>query len=367
MKHIAFVVADAMTAEAFLREIFKELGGDHRITLIAGTEPKSKLEGVSKFEKVDICRSPQPRKDLGAIWALVKLFRRERFDSVHSITPKAGLLAMSAARLARVPTRIHTFTGQVWASLPNGAKRTGLRLLDRITAMNATLVLADSPSQLAFLKAEHVVPERKGTVLGKGSVSGVDLKRFRPDPMTRDNLRRDLGIAQEAVVFLFLGRVTEDKGIVELLSAFDRCRTAVPTAHLLVVGHDEMKSITKPRSVDTQLRFLGPTDQPEKYLQMADLLLLPSYREGFGNVVVEAAACGIPTIASAIYGLTDAVEAGVTGELVEVKNVSALSESMSRLALDSEARDALAAAALQRARREFDSDLYRALWRQLYR
>ena len=145
--------------------------------------------------------------------------RRERFDLVHSMTPKAGLLAMVAARVARVPVRLHTFTGQVWATRAGFLARRSSGL-DTTIARAATFALADSHSQRSFLVSEGVVPASKIAVLANGSVSGVDAARFRPDADRRHRVRTSLGLATTDVVLLFLGRITRDKGVLDLARAF---------------------------------------------------------------------------------------------------------------------------------------------------
>src|SRR5262249_29157030 len=160
------------------------------------------------------------------------------FDLVQSVTAKAGLLAMVAAWATRIPVRVHTFTGQVWATR-TGFSRAALKLLDKLVARAATFVLADSPSQREYLVAEGIIQPSKSAVLGKGSISGVDPARFRPDPSARRIVRESLAIAECAVTLLFVGRLHRDKGVLDLARAFARLADRRPDVHLVIVGPDE--------------------------------------------------------------------------------------------------------------------------------
>ena len=171
------------------------------------------------FTDRSIERDIAPLKDLIALWQMTRELRRGRFDLVHSVTPKAGLLAMVGGFLAGVPHRIHTFTGQVWATR-RGLGRFVLKNMDRLTALTATRVLVDSPSQRDFLLLQGVVKADKSMVLGEGSIGGVDLQRFRPDPEIRKAVRTQLGVDDSVPLLLFVGRLKRDKGILDLAKAY---------------------------------------------------------------------------------------------------------------------------------------------------
>ena len=279
---------------------------------------------------------------------------------------------MTAARIARVPRRVHWFTGQVWATRTGLARRV-LRGADRFLAAQATHVLADSGSQLAFLRAEGVIGPQVGNVLAEGSISGVDAARFRPDAEARTRVRAELGIPAEALVYVFLGRLQPDKGVADLGAAFARVAGARTDVRLLVVGPDEAGVAGRLEAAvgahRDRLHRVDFTPTPERFLAAADVFCLPSYREGFGTSVIEAAACGLPAVASRIYGLTDAVVDGETGLLHRPRDVDAIEAAMLRLAGDAALRERLGAAALARARDDFSGarvtaallDWYRAI------
>ncbi|MBX9849993.1 MAG: glycosyltransferase, partial [Rhodocyclaceae bacterium] len=212
--------------------------------------------------------------------------------------------------------------------------------------------------------AEGVVEGEKICVLGEASICGVDGERFRPQPGRRTALRAEHVLPQEAVVFLYLGRLNRDKGVLDLADAF--AAVEEPGAWLLIVGPDEegLRGEMERRfgTAVERTRFVGYTDTPEDYMAAADVFCLPSYREGFGTVIIEAAAVGLPTIASRIYGVTDAVVDGETGLLHGAKNVSELRERLVLLARDQYLRMTLGHAARERALSVFSAERVTSAW-----
>lgn len=328
-----------------------------------------KLEIAAELIAAPIARPIAPVADLRAIAQLTRLFRQRQFDLVHSVTPKAGLIATVAGRMAGVPRRLHTFTGQVWATR-RGPMRNVLKMADRLIANSATHILVDSFSQRDFLVAQGIVDAGKASVLGRGSISGVDASRFRPDAAKRQLVRAELGIPGAATVFLFLGRLKRDKGVLDLARAFALCSAQDPQARLLLVGPDE-------DGLEVQIRGLAGTgaervhrvqytDRPEEYFAAADIFCLPSYREGFGTTIIEAAAAGVPAIGSKIYGITDAIVEGETGLLFEAGKVQQLAQSMRTLAGDASLRRRMGQSARERAVRDFSSTVVTAALLEYY-
>lgn len=266
---------------------------------------------------------------------------------------------MVAATVCRVPVRLHIFTGQVWVTR-KGAMRSILKLMDRIVASCATHILADSHSQRDFLISERVVRADKCRVLGKGSIAGVNASRFKPDAEARSRLRAHLGYREDDVVFLYVGRIHREKGMLDLAAAFSRVSAVDDRVRLLVVGPDENGTLEAMQAALVRATeracFLSYTNEPERYMAAADVFCLPSYREGFGVAVIEAAACGLPTVGTRIYGVTDAVEDGVTGLLFEPGDVGALVECMSRLARNPDLRIAMGRRARENALRDFPEE-----------
>ena len=356
---ICYVVSSEITVAAFLREHIRHAATCYDVTVAVNTgnpEFLATLGLKAELQSIAIERKIAPWRDLQALTALYRLFRRRRFELVHSVSPKAGLLAMLAGRLARVPVRIHTFTGQVWVTR-RGYARGLLKLMDRLIALFATHVLIDSPTQREFLLAQRVVSAEKSGVLGKGSVSGVDASRFRPDPQARAAVRQKLGYRDSDVVLLFLGRLNRDKGVIDLAQAFARIAATAQNARLLVIGPDEdgIQSSIQASLVNAaaQAQFIAYTGRPEDYMAAADVFCLPSYREGFGTTIIEAAATGIPAIGSRIYGITDAIDDGTTGLLFDPGDIGQLADAMLRLVSNELLRREMGERARARALRDF--------------
>ena len=250
-----------------------------------------------------------------------------------------------------------------------GIKRLLTRASDKLIGWLNTRCYADSPSQREFLIAQGIVPSDRLLCIGAGSLAGVDVMRFDPSRFLereRVALRQLLGIPIDSPVLLFLGRITVDKGVRELLQAFQHIKTAGSNARLVLVGSLDSGSGVPG---EIQLRHLeslsgvhvvGYTDSPESYLSIADILCLPSYREGFGTVVIEAAAMGVPTIGTEIYGLSDAVVHGETGLLVPPKSFNDLAKAINILLVDKLLRKRMGQSARWRALALFDARIVNA-------
>jgi len=325
--------------------------------------------GVAGVVPVNIPRDISPLADLAALVTLWRVLRRLAPQIVHSNTPKAGLITAIAGRLGGVPVRLHTFTGQAWAERRGLVRWLG-RLADRLIIGLNTRCYADSFSQKEFLIGEGIARENDIMVLGAGSLGGVDLKRFDRERLraAATELRTRLGIPPRAKVIVFVGRVTRDKGIAELVTAFGRLKEAA----LVLVGPQEperdplLAQTLAEIERNPAIHAIGYDPEPERYLAFADLLCLPSYREGFGNVVIEAAALGVPCVGTDIVGLRDAVVDGKTGLLVPPRDVPALARALGTLLADDNMRAALGVAARERVGAEFNAEKLNAMLLQEY-
>ena len=311
-----------------------------------------------------IARQTSPVQDLVSLVALTRFFARERFDLVHSSTPKAGLLCALAGMASRTPLRLHTYTGQPWVEL-HGVSRQLARQADRQIARLDTHVYADSHSQREFLVAEGLVPADRISVIGSGSIAGVELDRFDKARWHDEGraIRARLGIPRDACVIAFVGRLTRDKGICELVSAFERVSRRPARVDLLLVGPEEPERARLPSHVATaiasnpRIHAVGYSATPECYLAAADIFCLPSYREGFGSVVIEAGAMELPSIATRVTGLQDTVVDGETGLLVPAKEVDALVQALERLIDEPALRRRMGEAGRRRAIAQFDASI----------
>lgn len=373
MRSICFVATTPFVVNAFLLTHLKALADLYSVTLCVNCSvyPLSDyIDSRIRVIDLEIAREVSPFRDLRAFLFLLSVFRREKFSAVHSITPKAGLLAMLAARCAGIRFRHHTFTGQVWANR-SGIVRHILKTFDRLIVQLASTVFTDSPSQCRFLKKERIVGSDGISVLGPGSIAGVDVCRFRPDSESRHQVRAEFDVDKDRCVFLFVGRLTKDKGIHDLVQAFAKVSATNPRVELWLVGPDEeglMDQLGRRKlNAPGLVRWLGPTSQPERFMASADVLVLPSYREGFGSVIIEAAACGIPTVAYRIDGVIDAVVEDRTGVLVEVGDINALTAAMLDVSLDWDRRKRLGREARDRVSKEFPSTVVTAEWVALYK
>lgn len=312
---------------------------------------------------IEILRSISPWRDFLALLRLFRLFKFWQVDIAHSTTPKAGLLTAVAALLAGVPIRLHTFTGQPWVSM-RGPTHWFARWSDWLIGKLNTRCYADSESQRRFLIEQGVISSKRLFVIGAGSLAGVDLYRFNPARFSnreRIAMRDALGISHEAPVLLFVGRITADKGVRELIAAFRELKAAGSPAHLVFVGpfDSERGGGDLRRDIDgvRDTHIVGYTECTEAYMAIADILCLPSYREGFGTVVIEAAAMGVPAVGTDIYGLSDAVVSGETGILVPPRDSAALAIALSALLENEDQRLMMGRVARQRVEVLFAANL----------
>lgn len=369
---IMFVATTPFAVNAFLRTHLLLLAKTYEVTLCVNTSAyplEMDIQAAVKVRHIDIARKISLWQDMRAFLQLLKYLKISRPDIVHSMTPKAGLLAMIASLMVCVPWRFHTFTGQIWAN-KNGAGRFLFKGIDRLIALAANQVFADSASQCRFLEQQGVVRSGGVTVLGQGSVAGVDLKRFHPDPIARSLLRTELGLNNDLPIFVFVGRLVRDKGVFDLVEAFAMVNAFDPSWELWMIGPDEdgqQKILSQlGQNLGANIRWLGPTFTPERYMATADVFVLPSYREGFGSVIIEAAACGIPTIAYKIDGVIDAVVEGRTGRFVEKGDIDGLAFTIKELGQAQNIHKDLGKEALDRAVKDFSSVNVSREWQVFY-
>lgn len=324
-------------------------------------------EGVRCFA-VPMERAIVPLRDAVALLRLSLLLRRLRPDIVDSHTPKAGLLGMAAAWLAGVPVRVYHLHGLRFETA-RGARRSILRLADRLSASLATRVLCVSASLARAAAQEELAPAAKLGVLGPGSINGADAERFHPPTdEERRASRAALGIPADARVVGFVGRLVREKGLVELFGAWRVLRAELPDAWLVLVGpgepHDPLpKEVVAGFAADPRVRNCGLDWDTPKYFRAMDVVALPTHREGFGVVALEAAATGLAVVATRVTGCVDAVADGATGTLVEAADTGALLAALRAYLVDPELRRRHGAAGRERAVHEFSRE---RIWAALH-
>ena len=371
MKKICFITAVHGSAYSFLRDHMAALQREYKVYYVCNEPDENNIKVPHDgYHCVDIQRQISLVQDFKALSQLYCYFKAEKFDAVHSVTPKAGLLTSIAAFFARVPVRIHIYTGQVWAN-KTGFMRLLLKTMDRFIALFDNQILVDGEGQRQFLIKNNIISEKNSRVLGLGSICGVNLDRFNPSLEVRTEKRAELGIDDYKTVFVFMGRLNHDKGVYELLSAFNRLALDRDDVYLLLFGHDEENvsaTFGDYPHIKTASNFCyyGATPEPHKMLQAGDIFVLPTYREGFGSSVIEASALGLPVICSDAYGVMDAMVDDVTGLRCKVGDSDSLYAAMVRLADDKKMQQLLGNNGRDRVIREFNGADVTKNWVHFY-
>lgn len=321
----------------FCKDLLQSLQTEEGYEIIAISSPGENLEEVEKREGVktygvQMERHISPFKDLKSLLGLIKVFRKEKPTMVHSITPKAGLLSMLAARICRVPVRLHTFTGLVFPT-SSGIKRKVLVFTDRLTCACATHIVPEGEGVKNDLITNKIT-KKQLKVLGFGNIKGIDLEHFnssakyeKPEPL------KDF-IEEGDFVFVFVGRLVRDKGINELIQAFKHLAEKYPNAKLLLVGPTEQnldplkEESMKEIENNTNILAVGNQSDVRPWLAFSDALVFPSYREGFPNVVIEAGAMGLPSIVTDINGSREIINQDKNGVIIPARDAEDLTKAM---------------------------------------
>ena len=315
-------------------------------------------------------RQVSPRKDAVSLWHLVRLMRRLRPQVVHAHTPKAGLLGMIAATIARVPVRLYTVHGLPLLTRA-GLWRRVLEAAERTSAALSTRTYCVSRSVRREVVALKLCPSDKVITLGAGSCAGIDLDRFQPTT-DRSATRQALGIPPHAILATFVGRLAKDKGIGVLADAWPEIARRDPNLHLLLAGEEDSTDPVPPEALarlrqQPTVHFTGSVrsaDIPALY-SASDLCVLPTFREGLSQVSLEAGAMGVPIVSSRVPGL-DAVLHGVTGMLVAPREPGLLANAILRLAADPALRRQMGLAGSEHVRLNFSDQRVNGLWMAEY-
>lgn len=310
-----------------------------------GPELKRVEEAGGRVITVEMQRHISLLKDIKSLWQMIKVFRKEKPQMVHSMTPKAGLICMMAGKVTGVPVRVHMFTGLVFPTA-KGLKRKILMATDWLTCACATHVLPEGEGVKADL-LNHGITKKPIRVLGYGNCRGIDLERFDPTlpevVAEADKLRK-----QGVFTFITIGRLVGDKGINELVEAFVKINNEFSGTRLILVGGNEQElDPLKPETLaiiesHPNIKAVGAQKDVRPWLLASDLFVLSSYREGFPNVVIEAGAMGLPSIVTDINGAREIIIDGKNGMIVPSKDSEALYKAMKECVMDKEKSDKMA-------------------------
>lgn len=326
---------------------------------------------IAGCKSINIERRPSIKSFWFAVIKLARYFKKEKFDGFISMSSNASLVASVAGRLARIPFRARIFTGQIWANR-TGLFRWFFQTIDRITIFLNTDILVDGYSQQEFLEEKGILKKGISKVLANGSICGVDVTKFSPSKEIRIQERKRLGIRDSDIVFTFMGRLNREKGIYELLEAFNILAKDYTNIKLLLIGRNEGIDISIFEKYDNicinhNLIFYGYTNAPYYALQAGDIFCLPSYREGFGMSVIEASSLAMPVITSDAYGLRDSFVEGVTGKKCKVKDVDTLYNCMKYFYVNNKEIKKFGEAGRERVKKFFSMDLVSSAWFEYFK
>ena len=326
-----------MTLKAFVVELAKSMHntGEYEIHFMCNHDEsfEETLPDYIHFHPVPMKRGIT-LGGIKAIKEMKKIFNKEKFDLVQYSTPNASCYASIAAKQTKIPVRLYCQWGIAYVGF-HGLKRKIFKIIEKMVCKYSTMIEPDSFGNLKFSRNEGLYDEKKSCVIWNGSASGVNLEKFdiSKKKIWCKEIREKYSIPSDALVYIFVGRVTRDKGINELFEASKRILATYPNTYLMLVGNNEVNETVDPTLYRWSMEcerviYCGFTNKVEKYLAASDVYVLPSYREGFGSAVIEAEAMGVPVIVSDIPGPTDAMISGKTGILTPKGDAKKLYDNM---------------------------------------
>lgn len=311
------------------------------VTIISG--PGEEISFLAEQENARLYTIPFTKKitpvtDLFQLFTIIRILKKEKPDIINAGNPKSGFLIMLACWLSGYQKTIFTLHGLV-SDTKNGLLKRLITVTEKISCGIAKKVMVVSPTLKTHAENRRILPYGKGVVIGHGSANGVNLEVFRKTAETgakTDALRIQVGLNGDEVVLGFIGRISKDKGVGLLLSSFNLLRDKYPSLRLLLAGplieeNPVSKQELKQMHNDEKIIYLGKLLDVVPIYSLLDILVLPSHREGFPNVLIEAGAMQVPVIASDIPGCRDAVLSGINGELFRKGDVNALIQSLEKL------------------------------------
>lgn len=363
MKKICFITTIYDTYHDFLKEFsaFLHDSGGYEISLIC--DGKSIIEGdVPSYVRVYPIHMKRgvSLSAFSAISAIQNIFMKNQFDIVQYSTPNASFYASIAAKRTGIPVRLYCQWGIRYMGF-DGWRRVLFKYLEKKTCDNSTFIEAESHNIRDFSMLEGLYSAERSCVIWNGSASGVDLSKFNIENRCqwRSDVRKERGLNEEDIVFAFAGRLTADKGVNELLQAFFNIAAHNRNAKLMIMGGMDNRGsldahLMKQAEASDQVIFTGTVNDIERYYAAADIFVAPSYREGFGLVVVEAEAMGLPAVVSDVPGQIDAIVPGKTGLTCKVKDAATLEKAMLILLENSDYRNELGVAAAKFTEKNFE-------------
>lgn len=327
-------------------------------------------EGILPFH-VAMYRGINPLYDIYSIISMIWVLLRIRPHVVHSYTPKAGLIAMISAFLCGIPVRIHTFTGLIFPTA-TGLKQRLLKCIDKLICILATRIIPEGNGVRNELVLNKIT-EKKLEVIGNGNIAGIDTAFFSKDNIEvkreANKLKLELNL-RNSFIFIYIGRLNKDKGVNELIASFESLNT--PNIHLLIVGGLDSSAPISKATIDkinnSQLiTWLGFQSDIRPALALSNALILPSYREGFPNVLMQASSMKVPSISTDVSGANEIIEDGETGFIVPTKDIDALSKKMNHLlSINNSELERLGENARKRVCELFERDCYLNKLREFY-
>lgn len=364
-KKIIRAATIGMSLNIFCNGLLKELQQEG-YDVVALSSPDADLKELGEREGVRTIgvameRRVSPLKDLLSLIKLVSVLKKEKPDMVHSMTPKAGLLCMMAAKITNVPVRVHTFTGLVWPT-STGLRRRILMMTDKITCACATHIIPEGEG--VKMDLQRSITKKPMKVLGYGNVKGVDLDYWKRTAKKKEGL---------PFTFVFVGRIVRDKGMNELISAFVRLHKECADMRLVLVGRFE--DTLDPVLPETRhliessdgIEAVGEQKDVRPFYEQSDALVFPSYREGFPNVVIEAGAMDLPSIVTDINGAREIIENGKNGVIVPPRDEQALFDAMKWVIEHPEKREKMAEAARPMVKNRYEQGFVRKCLKDYYR
>ena len=365
MKKICFITTIPLTLESFILDFAKYIhfNTDWDITFVCNndSEFEKRLPEYIHFYPIRMKRGIS-LSGIKSMFEMRLFFKKQKFDLIQYSTPNAAFYASIAGKLSKVPVRLYCQWGMAFVGF-SGIKKYIFKKIEKLTCSCSTWIEPDSKSNLHFSHEQKLYPEKVGSVVWNGSACGVNLKKFdiNKKPLYREAIRTSLNIPKEAFVFGYVGRITRDKGVNELLQATKNVVSKDDKTYLMLVGPEEVDETINQELYNwakesSQVIFAGFTKVVEQYSSAMDCFVLPSYRDGFGLSVVESQAMGVPVIVTNIPGPVDGMKDNITGYVVGKKDVAALEKAMEKMKTAD--LEFLGRNGIKLAKESFDQDIF---------